>query len=958
MKFMKYSVRQNYFVQATILTIVIAIGGQVLGQEQNTKKLENQAISNLKTEFGDRVAIRRARATNKVNFVRLDPRSSGGLTKQGLGMTSNEKLKTFLMAYGPIFGLQDPENELSMRREKGDELGGSHLTYDQYYNGVPVFGGVLIAHFDNAGDLRSVNGTVAPYIKLDTKPDVSRESASATAALAVAAEFLSGRGLKVTAAALRIYRIGMAQGVAGENHLVWQVEVGNNRDVRKLVFVDAHSGEIVDQMSGVYDARDRRIYDSLGIFDIPASYLSGPFWREGFGFPTGDPRADEIIAAEGETYDFYRMAFGRDSYDGGGSPMISFFNLPFENAYQIFLADGNFAIVLGDGLISDDIVGHEWTHAVTATTDGLVYAYQPGALNEAYSDIFGETIDQINGRGLDSPGGTRGPNNDACSIFSTPTDVVRVSSPNAIAGDYDAMFNQFADGSPELTTTGITGQIVEVNDGIGIGSDGCSTPFVNPAAIQGKIALIDASVLDGGCSSLTKVENAELNGAQAVILANDSSIGEVPSNFGCRCLLISIPVVDVGETTGDKIRSQLGTGVTASIFSDPARNRDNSYKWLIAEDTGHGAIRDMWNPTCYFNPGRVSDDEYYCADSYDLGVHENSGIPNHTFALLVDGGNYNGQRVTAIGLTKAAHIYFRAMTVYQVPFTDFADHAEALEASAQDLLGRNLADLKTGLPSGEKIDGNDLKQLHAATRATELREPPTQCNFRPLLGKNPPDDSCSLPRTSQSTIFADSFDGNPSVRWSVTREVASTSTFRGGNWSWVHNLPDGRRGSGFFAYDFPGGCGLPDPSQNGVLELASPAIRIPDGLASGPHLSFDHWVALEAGFDGAQLMISVNGGPFQLVDPSAFIYNGYNSSLLPFPYTDNVRAGQPAFTGTDAGSVKGSWGTSIVDLSGYAHSGDTIRLRFDMSTDFCFGTGLGWYLDNVRVYACDNTRNQ
>lgn len=104
-------------------------------------------------------------------------------------------------------------------------------------------------------------------------------------------------------------------------------------------------------------------------------------------------------------------------------------------------------------------------------------------------------------------------------------------------------------------------------------------------------------------------------------------------------------------------------------------------------------------------------------------------------------------------------------------------------------------------------------------------------------------------------------------------------------------------------------------------------------------------------------MISVNGGPFQLVDPTAFIYNAYNRSLEPNTITDNVRAGQPAFTGTDDGTLSGSWGTSIVDLSGYAGSGDTFRLRFDMSSDFCFGTGLGWYLDNVRVYACLNNRN-
>ncbi len=42
---------------------------------------------------------------------------------------------------------------------------------------------------------------------------------------------------------------------------------------------------------------------------------------------------------------------------------------------------------------------HEWGHAYTEYTDGLIYAWQPGALNEAASDIFGETVDLLNGRG-------------------------------------------------------------------------------------------------------------------------------------------------------------------------------------------------------------------------------------------------------------------------------------------------------------------------------------------------------------------------------------------------------------------------------------------------------------------------------------------------------------------------------------------------------------------------------
>ena len=49
-----------------------------------------------------------------------------------------------------------------------------------------------------------------------------------------------------------------------------------------------------------------------------------------------------------------------------------------------------------DGTAADDIIGHEWAHAYTQYTNNLVYAWQSGAINEAYSDIWGETIDLLN----------------------------------------------------------------------------------------------------------------------------------------------------------------------------------------------------------------------------------------------------------------------------------------------------------------------------------------------------------------------------------------------------------------------------------------------------------------------------------------------------------------------------------------------------------------------------------
>ena len=53
----------------------------------------------------------------------------------------------------------------------------------------------------------------------------------------------------------------------------------------------------------------------------------------------------------------------------------------------------------GDGssfkpLTSLDVCGHEITHAVTSSTANLVYSNESGALNESFSDIFGNSIER------------------------------------------------------------------------------------------------------------------------------------------------------------------------------------------------------------------------------------------------------------------------------------------------------------------------------------------------------------------------------------------------------------------------------------------------------------------------------------------------------------------------------------------------------------------------------------
>jgi len=68
------------------------------------------------------------------------------------------------------------------------------------------------------------------------------------------------------------------------------------------------------------------------------------------------------------------------------------YNLSIANAYF----DSYWGIHFGTGYITDDVVSHEWSHGYTQTGCGLIYQYESGAMNEAFSDIFGESVDILN----------------------------------------------------------------------------------------------------------------------------------------------------------------------------------------------------------------------------------------------------------------------------------------------------------------------------------------------------------------------------------------------------------------------------------------------------------------------------------------------------------------------------------------------------------------------------------
>lgn len=908
--------------------------------QDDPPRADPELIRSLKANARGAATLHARKSTGYTGFVRVG--QGGDLLPASRGR-GREKASEFLAQYGGLFGVRDANSELSPAAAALDRFGATHLTYQQVYNGVPVFAGTLRVHLDAAGRLTAANGVFVPDVNVNTTPALRAEDAAARAIADVQASppsdkeltgaSASAGALVAESSSLFVYQDGLIQDVAGPILLVYRVVVSDRSSLREVVFVDAHTGKIVNRYSAVSDALFRRLFEQN---------TSNQVWQEGDAFPGAlNPDQQNIVNFSGQSYYLFFNAFGVDSYNGDGAEMQSVNNDPTIACPN---ANWNGATTnYCNGVTSDDVVAHEWGHAYTEYTSNLIYQWQPGALNESYSDIWGETVDMINGMGTDSPAPVRSA--EACSIYTTPVPRLHINSPASIAGDYAAGAASFG---PVLTVAGITGNVVLADDGVGAASDAC-TALVNAAAVSGNIALVDRGV----CAFTIKVKNAQDAGATGVIVA-DNVPGPVAGMAGADPTIV-IPSLRVTLATGNLLKAELANTVNATLTVVGGAAPEDSYRWLLAEDsTAFGsAIRDMWAPTCKSDPGKVTDAEYHCATSDGGGVHTNSGVPNHGYALLVDGGSYNGQTINPIGLVKAAHIYWRAQAVYQTETSGFADHADALEAACSDLIGTSLEGLSvTSTPagsSGESVTAADCAEVAKMIAAVELRhDPAVQCNFQPLLQPNPPA-ICSS--GNPSPVFREDFKKGLEG-WTLTNQGVF-SGWPGLDWAVSNSLPGGVQGPAAFAADpNAGNCDGGAGDISGSMSMESPPIKIPSGVPLIPRMSFDHYVATETGYDGGNLKISINGAPYTDVPASAYAFNPYNLTLVAAPGNTNPLAGQPAFSGTDGGQVTGSWGQSQVDLAALGvKPGDTIRLRFDFGVDGCAGID-GWYVDNVNVVTC------
>ncbi len=350
-------------------------------------------------------------------FIKLDKSTNYSLQNAKQIIKENLKMST-------------KDNLIKIKTEK-DKLGFTHEKYQQTFKGIKVEFGTYTVHAKN-GSIKSMNGELFSTKEINTTPSISKQTALNRAIAYVGAEkymweeknvfnYTKPRGELVILPAIK--------GNTAKSKLVYKYDIYADAPLyRANVYVDAHTGEVVFENKKIHHANTPATGTSLynGTVSFTADSFNGSYrlrqTADGNGIQTFDMNngtnygsASEVTSNSAsftnaatavqahwgaeKTHKYYVQKHARNSYDNNGAIIKSY--VSYRSNYVNAFWNGN-VMTYGDGdgtnygpLVSLDIVGHEITHGVTERSANLVYSYESGALNESFSDIFGESIENF-----------------------------------------------------------------------------------------------------------------------------------------------------------------------------------------------------------------------------------------------------------------------------------------------------------------------------------------------------------------------------------------------------------------------------------------------------------------------------------------------------------------------------------------------------------------------------------
>ncbi len=376
-------------------------------------------------------------------FYKKEENQNWLIVKEDVQIRASEIAEKYIGQLG--LGMAD---ELRLYRTNQDDIGFTHYRYQHYHNDVKVTGSQLLVH-EKDGFVKTLNGKLARGMNMEVGTQISEEKAIEIAIAKLPADSYMWESRMAEDMLKRIkndpdatyypqaelvlvdptFKLKLDQ-----FELAYSVVVHSKEpEMRKRFFIDAVNGSVIHEINllhsqsenipGIAETRYHGtreiITDSIGVdsfrlvettrgrgietydmnngtnIDNAVNFLDDDNFWDNVNAEQDEAATDAHWSAE-MTFDYYLQMHNHLGVDGDSMALISYVhvNSNWTNATW----NGSFAR-FGDSsppnspLTSLDVVGHEFTHGITDFTADLVYQDESGALNESFSDIFGESIE-------------------------------------------------------------------------------------------------------------------------------------------------------------------------------------------------------------------------------------------------------------------------------------------------------------------------------------------------------------------------------------------------------------------------------------------------------------------------------------------------------------------------------------------------------------------------------------
>lgn len=351
-------------------------------------------------------------------------------------ITSDADLKNVLKGVSDEYSVKHNSDQYELVKKEKDDLGFTHYTLRPKVDGYFAEKSEVKIHTNESGKVVFINGDLEQgKLEVKNKTLIDKNKAIDLAFKSIEKSRDEVKNLSGTDV------IKEAEVVVDEesNRAVYSLEIIYSlpEPAHWIIKVDAENGKIVDKQNRLEEATiatgsgigsngkvksPLNLTEESGNFYLLDKTQKGTIGTIGFKYFGENSIVGSIISNTlntfndknfnagvdahyytNQVYKYYKDVHNRESYDGKGADIYSYVNVPNPET------GGNWSnaawtgaeMIYGDGnpkteypfTAANDVVAHEITHGVTSSTADLVYEFQPGALNESFSDVFGYFVD-------------------------------------------------------------------------------------------------------------------------------------------------------------------------------------------------------------------------------------------------------------------------------------------------------------------------------------------------------------------------------------------------------------------------------------------------------------------------------------------------------------------------------------------------------------------------------------